>query len=131
MFNKTLLAMLVGSALLLGCNSSNDDPATVPDTGTETPTPEPDTGVIALTDLDTVYGYASENGGTTGGSGENKVEITVCTGEEMVNAIKNKDPSRPLTIWVNGSITLQNAKDSRIDIKDVSDVSIIGLGNQG
>ena len=44
--------MLVGSALLLGCNSSNDDPATVPDTGTETPTPEPDTGVIALTDLD-------------------------------------------------------------------------------
>ncbi|WP_397470890.1 polysaccharide lyase family 1 protein [Rheinheimera sp.] len=131
MFNKTLLAMLVGSALLLGCNSSNDDPATVPGTGTETPTPEPDTGVIALTDLDTVYGYASENGGTTGGSGENKVEITVCTGEEMINAIKNKDPSRPLTIWVNGSITLQNAKDSRIDIKDVSDVSIIGLGNQG
>ncbi|MBJ92255.1 MAG: pectate lyase [Alteromonadaceae bacterium] len=131
MFNKTLLAMLVGSALLLGCNSSNDDPATVPDTGIETPTPEPDTGVIALTDLDTVYGYASENGGTTGGSGENKVEITVCTGEEMINAIKNKDPSRPLTIWVNGSITLQNAKDSRIDIKDVSDVSIIGLGNQG
>ncbi|HBN89102.1 MAG TPA: pectate lyase, partial [Rheinheimera sp.] len=91
MFNKTLLAMLVGSALLLGCNSSNDDPATVPDTGIETPTPEPDTGVIALTDLDTVYGYASENGGTTGGSGENKVEITVCTGEEMINAIKNKD----------------------------------------
>ncbi|WP_348686346.1 pectate lyase family protein [Rheinheimera aquimaris] len=131
MFNKTLLAMLVGSALLLGCNSSNDDPATVPDTGIETPTPEPDTGVIALTDLDTVYGYASENGGTTGGSGENKVEITVCTGEEMINAIKNKAPSRPLTIWVNGSITLQNAKDSRIDIKDVSDVSIIGLGNQG
>ncbi|HEY9042667.1 MAG TPA: hypothetical protein VIN66_10830, partial [Rheinheimera sp.] len=129
MFNKTLLAMLVGSALLLGCNSSDDDPVIVPDTGTATP--EPDTGVIALTNLDTVYGYASENGGTTGGSGENKVEITVCTGEEMINAIKNKDPARPLTIWVNGSITLQNAQDSRIDIKDVSDISIIGLGNQG
>ncbi|SEI09070.1 Pectate lyase [Rheinheimera pacifica] len=130
MFNKTLLAILVGSSLLLGCNSSdNDDPTLEPDTGSETPAP--DTGVVNLTDLDTVYGYAAENGGTTGGSGENKVEVTVCTGEQMINAIKNKDPNRPLTIWVNGTITLQNAKDSRIDIKDVSDISIIGLGTQG
>lgn len=129
MFNKTLLAILVGSSLLLGCNSSDNDDPPEPDTGTETPAP--DTGVIHLTDLNTVYGYAAENGGTTGGSGENKVEVTVCTGEEMINAIKNKDPSRPLTIWVNGTITLQNANDSRIDIKDVSDISIIGLGTQG
>lgn len=130
MFNKTLLAILVGSSLLLGCNSSdNDDTTLEPDTGAETPAP--DTGVVNLTDLDTVYGYAAENGGTTGGSGENKVEVTVCTGEEMINAIKNKDPNRPLTIWVNGTITLQNANDSRIDIKDVSDISIIGLGTQG
>ncbi|KUM53562.1 pectate lyase family protein [Rheinheimera sp. EpRS3] len=130
MFNKTLLAILVGSSLLLGCNSSdNDDTTPEPDTGAETPAP--DTSVVNLTDLDTVYGYAAENGGTTGGSGENKVEITVCTGEEMINAIKNKDPNRPLTIWVNGTITLQNANDSRIDIKDVSDISIIGLGTQG
>ncbi|HEY0922824.1 hypothetical protein [Rheinheimera pacifica] len=130
MFNKTLLAILVGSSLLLGCNSSdNDDTTLEPDTGSETPAP--DTGVVNLTDLDTVYGYAAENGGTTGGSGENKVEVTVCTGEEMINAIKNKDPNRPLTIWVNGTITLQNANDSRIDIKDVSDISIIGLGTQG
>ena len=130
MFNKTLLAILVGSSLLLGCNSSdNDDTTLEPDTGAETPAP--DTGVVNLTDLDTVYGYAAENGGTTGGSGENKVEVTVCTGEEMINAIKNKDPARPLTIWVNGTITLQNTNDSRIDIKDVSDISIIGLGTQG
>ncbi|MBZ9612199.1 pectate lyase family protein [Rheinheimera maricola] len=131
MFNKTLLAVLIGSSLLLGCNNSDNEPVLEPDTGTETPAPEPDTSVINLTDLDTVYGYASENGGTTGGSGENKVEVTVCTGEEMISAIKNKDPSRPLTIWVNGSITLQNAKDTRIDIKDVSDISIVGLGTQG
>lgn len=130
MFNKTLLAILVGSSLLLGCNSSDSDDTTPePDTGAETPAP--DTSVVNLTDLDTVYGYAAENGGTTGGSGENKVEITVCTGEEMINAIKNKDPARPLTIWVNGTITLQNTNDSRIDIKDVSDISIIGLGTQG
>ncbi|MBU1311416.1 MAG: pectate lyase [Gammaproteobacteria bacterium] len=131
MFNKTLLAVLLGSSVLLGCNSNNDEPTLQPDTGTETPAPQPDTSVINLTDLDTVYGYASENGGTSGGSGENKVEVTVCTGEEMISAIKNKDPQRPLTIWVNGSISLQNAKDTRIDIKDVSDISIIGLGTQG
>lgn len=129
MANKTLLAVLVSSSLLLGCNDSDNEPPAVPVTGAEIP--RPDTGVISLTDLDTVYGYAGENGGTTGGSGDNKVEVTVCTGEEMINAIKNKDPNRPLTIWVNGSITLQNAKDTRIDIKDVSNISIIGLGTQG
>lgn len=122
-----LIPALLGSVLLAGCNSSNDN------NDEETPpvAPPPDTGVVPLTDLDTVYGYASENGGTTGGSGENRVEVIVCTGEQMIEALKNKDPARPLTIWVNGTITLQNAKDTRIDVKDVSDVSIIGLGTQG
>lgn len=130
MFNKTLIAVLLGSGLLLGCNDS-DSPPVIPDTGVETPPEAPDTSAINLTDLDTVYGYASENGGTTGGSGENNVELTVCTGEQMISAIKNKDPARPLTLWVNGTITQQNAKNTRIDIKDVSDISIIGLGTQG
>lgn len=130
MFNKTLIAMLIGSSLLLGCNDS-DNPPVEPDTGVETPPEAPDTSAINLTDLDTVYGFASENGGTTGGSGENSVELTVCTGEQMISAIKNKDTARPLTLWVNGTITQQNAKNTRIDIKDVSDISIIGLGTQG
>lgn len=127
--NKTLLAILISTSLMAGCNNSDDDVTPVPDNNAVTP--PPDTSVVALTNLDTVYGYAAENGGTTGGSGENKVEVTVCTGEEMINAIQNKDPARPLTIWVNGAITLQNAKNSRIDIKDVSDLSILGLGTQG
>ncbi|MDF3123726.1 hypothetical protein [Rheinheimera sp. 1928-s] len=127
--NKTLLAILISTSLMAGCNNSDDEVTPVPDNNAVTP--PPDTSVVALTNLDTVYGYASENGGTTGGSGENKVEVTVCTGEEMINAIQNKDPARPLTIWVNGAITLQNAKNSRIDIKDVSDLSILGLGTQG
>lgn len=129
MYSKKLLALLISSSLLLGCNSSDPEPeenVVVPP-----PVVEPDTSAVILTDLDTVYGYASENGGTTGGSGENKVEVIVCTGEQMLEALKNKDPNRPLTIWVNGTITLQNAKDTRIDIKDIKDVSIIGLGTQG
>ena len=128
MYKKRIVAALLSSILLTACNSSSDPE---PEPIVEAPPPPPDTSALLLTDLDTVYGFAAENGGTTGGSGDNKVEVTVCTGEEMINAIKNKDPNRPLTIWVNGPITLQNAKDSRIDIKDVSDISIIGLGSQG
>ncbi|OYW92880.1 MAG: hypothetical protein B7Z18_07465 [Alishewanella sp. 32-51-5] len=130
MYRKSLLAVLISSSLLLGCDSET----VVVEVEREvivTPPPTVDTGAVVLTDLDTVYGYASENGGTTGGSGENRVEVVVCTGEQMIAALKNKDPQRPLTIWVNGTITLQNAKDSRIDIKDIRDVSIIGLGSQG
>lgn len=129
MYSKKLLALLISSSLLLGCNSSDPEPEE--DVVVTPPVIAPDTSAVILTDLDTVYGYASENGGTTGGSGENRVEVTVCTGEQMITALKNKDPNRPLTIWVNGTITLQNAKDTRIDIKDIKDVSIIGLGSQG
>lgn len=130
MYRKNLLTILISSSLLLGCNSET----VVVEVEREVIVAPPvvvDTGAVVLTDLDTVYGYASENGGTTGGSGENRVEVVVCTGEQMIAALKNKDPQRPLTIWVNGTITLQNAKDSRIDIKDIRDVSIIGLGSQG
>ena len=130
MFNRKLLTILLGSGVLLGCNTETKV-VEVEKEVLVTPPPKIDTSAVVLTDLDTVYGYASENGGTTGGGGENRVEVVVCTGEQMINAIKNKDPNRPLTIWVNGTITLQNAKDSRIDIKDVRDVSIIGLGTQG
>ncbi|GHG72689.1 hypothetical protein GCM10010919_25170 [Alishewanella longhuensis] len=129
MYSKKLLAILISSSLLLGCNSSDPEPAE--EVVVTPPVVTPDTSAVILTDLDTVYGYASENGGTTGGSGENRVEVTVCTGEQMIAALKDKDPNRPLTIWVNGTITLQNAKDTRIDIKDIKDVSIIGLGSQG
>lgn len=129
MHSKKLLALLISSSLLLGCNSNDPEPEE--EVVVTPPVVEPDTSAVILTDLDTVYGYASENGGTTGGSGENRVEVIVCTGEQMIEALKNKDPNRPLTIWVNGAITLQNAKDTRIDIKDIKDVSIIGLGTQG
>lgn len=129
MYSKKLLALLISSSLLLGCNSSDPEPEE--DVVVTPPVIAPDTSAVILTDLDTVYGYASENGGTTGGSGDNRVEVTVCTGEQMIAALKDKDPNRPLTIWVNGTITLQNAKDTRIDIKDIKDVSIIGLGSQG
>lgn len=72
-----------------------------------------------------LIGFAA---GTTGGQGG--TEITVTDGAALQNAIKNKG-SQPLTIYVNGRITPSNAGVNKIDVKDVSDVSIIGVGSNG
>jgi len=72
-------------------------------------------------------GFASLNGGTTGGAGGSSV--TVSTGTALQNAINNA--SGPITIYVNGTITPGNSSDSKINVKDTSDVSIIGVGSSG
>lgn len=74
-------------------------------------------------------GFATLNGGTTGGEGGTVVYVS--TGTELQNALKNKDPNTPLTIYVNGVITPSNSSDSKINVKDVSDVSILGAGQYG
>lgn len=75
-------------------------------------------------------GYASLNGGTTGGSGSNAVTVTVSTGAQIVSALQNRDLNRPLTIRVNGTITPGNSGGvSKFDIKDMDNVSVIGVGN--
>lgn len=76
-----------------------------------------------------LVGWATQSGGTTGGAGGD--EVTVNTGTALQNAINNKG-SNPLTIYVNGTINLSNSSGlSKIDVKDVSDVSIIGVGTSG
>ena len=37
----------------------------------------------------------------------------------------------PLTIYVNGTITPTNSHDNKINVKDVSDLSILGVGTNG
>ena len=74
-------------------------------------------------------GFASLNGGTTGGEGGQTVTVT--TGDQLLAALKNKSPNTPLKIYVNGTITTSNTSASKIDIKDVSDVSIVGSGTKG
>lgn len=69
-------------------------------------------------------GYSTENGGTTGGAGGD--EVTVSNGVDLQNAIK--DASGPRIIYIDGTINVANSTGlSKIDIKDVSDISIIGL----
>lgn len=72
-----------------------------------------------------LVGWATENGGTTGGKGG--TTTTVSNGADLLAALKDKGGT-PLTILVNGTITEANTGASKIDVKDVSDVSIIGLG---
>jgi len=73
-------------------------------------------------------GWATQNGGVTGGKGG--TTITVSTGAALVQALEDKqDSSMPLTILISGVITKANAGVNKIDVKDVSDVSIIGAGD--
>ncbi|RVT47512.1 pectate lyase [Rheinheimera sediminis] len=93
-----------------------------------TPTPPPSAGVTSCSALP--QGYASLDGGTTGGAGPNAVTVTASTGAQIQAALANRDLNRPLTIRVNGTITPANSGGvSKFDIKDMNNVSIIGVGN--
>ncbi|WP_152600192.1 pectinesterase family protein [Cellvibrio mixtus] len=83
---------------------------------------------VAGPDFNTVFGFASLNGGTTGGSGADKVEVAVCTGAEITAALANPAYSgKPLTIYVDGVVTWHNAGNSDIKLNRPN-VSIIGRG---
>ncbi len=74
-----------------------------------------------------IYGYAMVNGVTTGGFGGNTVLVS--NGIDLQDAIKNKG-NQPLTIFITGTIDAGNSAGlSKIDIKDVDDLSILGFGN--
>ncbi len=85
--------------------------------------------VTASPDFNTVYGYASLNGGTTGGAGANAVEVAVCNGVDLTAALANPAYSdKPLTIYVDGVITWHNSGNKDIKLNRPN-VSIIGRGN--
>lgn len=101
----------------------------LPYTGNTQVTPTPPTQPDPTGDMFALVGYATVNGGTTGGAGGNT--ITVNTGTDLQKAIKNKG-NNPITIYVNGTITPSNSSGlSKIDIKDASDISILGVGTSG
>jgi pectate lyase len=76
-----------------------------------------------------LIGWAAESGGTTGGKGG--ATITVSDGAALVQALSDQqDSSTPLTIMVSGRITEANSGGAtKLDVKDVRDVSIIGAGD--
>lgn len=89
-----------------------------------------------------LVGYASMNGGVTGGAGPNGRVVFVSTGQQLhdelyANERRHKGDKKygdpvPLVIYVNGTITPTNSGGQRkIDMKDQAAVSIIGLGDGG
>jgi len=74
-------------------------------------------------------GFATETSGTIGGKGGST--ITVSSGTDLQNAINaQKKSDEPLIIMVEGLINLANSPGlEKIDVKDVSNLSIIGSVN--
>lgn len=71
------------------------------------------------------HGFASMNGGTTGGSGG--PSVTVSTGAALQAAIDKA--TGPLTIYVDGKITPGNSGVDAISIASKSNLSVIGVGS--
>src|SRR4029079_3323568 len=84
-------------------------------------------------------GYSTQNGGTTGGAGG--TTVTASTGTQIHPAICGRaSNTTPIIIRVSGTITVGNTakvsgscntSDGVIEIKDVSNMSIIGVGTSG
>ncbi len=83
-------------------------------------------------------GYASQNGGTTGGAGGQTVRAT--TGTEIHQALcARPSTSTPIIIEVQGTINHGNTSkvsgpgcdtaDTVIELKRISNVTIVGVGN--
>ncbi|MES9944713.1 MAG: pectate lyase [Candidatus Thiodiazotropha sp.] len=95
------------------------------------PEPEPDHNSERLScDVaNIVQGFASIDGGTTGGAGGDS--YTVSSGAELVALLKAKrKDSAPLTIYVDGTLTPDNSDGAKqFDVKDMENLSIVGIGN--
>ena len=84
-------------------------------------------------------GWATENGGTTGGAGGNTVTAT--TGAEINQAMCSRaSDTTPLIIYVDGTINHDNTTSAsgscdttgeEIQFKGVSNISLIGVGDRG
>ncbi|WP_171110008.1 MULTISPECIES: pectate lyase [Streptomyces] len=85
-----------------------------------------------------VTGYATQNGGTTGGAGGQTVRAT--TGTAIHAALCNRaSSSTPITIQVEGTINHGNTSkvsgdscntaDDVIELKEISNVTIVGVGS--
>ncbi len=85
-----------------------------------------DANQLSCEQANRVQGFAALGSGTTGGAGGDAV--TVSSGTELAAALAGKGSS-PLTIFVDGTITPENSPGDKFEIKDMNDVSIIGVAN--
>jgi pectate lyase len=111
----------------------NSDAYTVMPMADDTdPIPNPpgdNTDTLSCADANTVQGFASIDGGTTGGYGGDSVTVT--NGADLVAVLKEKrNDTTPLTIYVDGTLTADNSDGAKqFDVKDMENISIIGIDN--
>lgn len=105
---------------------------------------DPLTEPLADPHSDTPIGYAAMNGGTTGGFGGDTVHEYVLSeysswseestaGEALYQVLKDHDDADGdgLVVYVDVTVTPDQVDESKIDVKDVSNVSILGVGDSG
>src|SRR5690606_1248775 len=95
-------------------------------------TPTLPEGPVEAEDLVIDLGFAGYNFDVTGGA--NGMTVTVDTGSKLIAALEEaSDANMPVTIYVDGTITDANSGGSgrSIDIKDMDNVSIIGVAERG
>ena len=92
---------------------------------------------------DTPVGYAAMNGGTTGGFGGDNVEEYVLSeyaswseestpGEALYQLLKDHDDGGDgVVVHVDVTVTADQVDEQKIDVKDVANVSILGVGDSG
>jgi pectate lyase len=82
-------------------------------------------GVATLVETSSPVGFATLNGGTTGGAGGSYVVITdAATLVELMRLREGRDNS-PLTVYISGTIA---GYSTEISVKRTNNVTILGLG---
>lgn len=124
--NRVVGNSAAGTATPMAVDSN---PGPVPTPDPVPPTSGDNGGRLSCAAANTVQGFASIDGGTTGGAGGSSV--TVRTGAELVAVLKAKrKDTTPLTIYVDGTLTPDNSDGAvQYDVKDMENVSIIGVGS--
>lgn len=75
-----------------------------------------------------LIGFATLEGGTTGGTGGREVTITSLTqANDLLNSRKKANDTSPLILKIDGKIS----GAGKIDIKEVKNISVIGVGTKG
>ena len=93
---------------------------------------------LAISTSVVASGFHTQNGGTTGGQGGQVVQAS--TGKQIHEALCNRNTSEtPIIIEVSGTINHGNTEkvsgdscntaDDKIELKDIANVTLIGVGN--
>lgn len=127
----------MGADLTNGSSVPAETTTPVQTTPAETTTPATTTTPSETTpvvddDIQSLFKLAGFGASTTGGQGGETV--TVSTGSEIDSIARAREKAKstePITIYVNGTVTLDNAGTDEILFKDTKNVSVIGVGTNG